>query len=49
MIAQSSCAVCMSHNPVGWVYAVRRDCSSEVPTCAEVCSGHNLERPGNAV
>ena len=27
----------MPHNPIGWVYAVRRDCNAKDPTCAEVC------------
>ena len=42
MIAQSSCAAYMSHDPSGWVYAVRRDCKSGAPTCAEVCSNPKL-------
>jgi len=32
----------MSHNPVRWVYTVRRDCSSDAPTCTEVCTDPKL-------
>ena len=32
----------MSHRPNGWVYAVRRDCSINAPTCAQVCSDPEL-------
>jgi len=39
MIAQVSCAACMSHNPSGWVYAVR---TAEALTCAEACSDSKL-------
>ena len=42
VIAQSSCAAYMSHRPNGWVYAVRRDCSINAPTCAQVCSDPEL-------
>ncbi|XP_065900517.1 uncharacterized protein [Dysidea avara] len=42
VIAQASCAAYMSHDPVGFVYAVRRDCNSEAPTCAQVCSDPKL-------
>ena len=32
----------MSHRPIGYVYAVRRECTDEAPTCAEVCASTNL-------
>ena len=32
----------MSHRPSGWVYAVRRDCKAEAPTCAQVCADPKL-------
>ena len=45
VIAQSSCAAYMSHNPVGWVYAVRRAqvCSESSPICVQVCSDPSLQ------
>jgi len=43
VIAQSSCAAYMSHNPVEFVYAVRRVCSNTSPTCAQVCSNQILQ------
>ena len=32
----------MSHRPHRWVYAVRRDCKAEAPTCAQVCADPKL-------
>ena len=32
----------MSHQPTGWVYAVRRDCTAKAPTCAQVCADPKL-------
>ena len=33
----------MSHQPKGWVYAVRRECLAKAPTCTQVCANTNLQ------
>ena len=42
MIIQASCAVYMSHNPRGFLYAVQRHCHADALTCAEACSDPKL-------
>ena len=32
----------MSHRPNGFVYAVRRECSTKAPTCTQVCKDPKL-------
>ena len=32
----------MSHRPNGWVYAVRRECAAEAPSCAKLCADPKL-------
>ncbi|XP_065900513.1 uncharacterized protein [Dysidea avara] len=42
VIGQASCAAYMSHDPTGFVYAVRRVCSNNSPTCTDVCNNPQL-------
>ena len=42
VIAQASCGTYMPIKPQGWVYAVRRDCTSSAPTCDDVCANKLL-------
>lgn len=43
VLAQSSCVAYMSHNPYGWVYAVRRICTNTATdSCYKVCSSDAL-------
>ncbi|XP_013403607.1 uncharacterized protein LOC106168896 [Lingula anatina] len=39
-LAQSTCTAMSGRS--GWVFAVRRTCSSEAPTCAEICGSSAL-------